>query len=81
MALISGSALLGPAVELSDEVAVRDIVERNQAGQNVVVVPRGQRIPKPLLPLATEQKAVTGPPETKAVRAAPATKKAAKPKA
>lgn len=62
MSLISSQSMNTNA-PLSDKVAEEDIIERNDAGQNVVVVPKGQRIPEHLLP---KGKKVTGPAENKA---------------
>lgn len=52
-------------VRMSDQVAAEDIVVRNEAGQSVVVVPKGQRIPEHLLPKPKTKK-VGGPAENKA---------------
>lgn len=50
---------------MSDQIAQHDIVEKNAAGQTVVLVAKGQRIPKEL---QVRAKAVAAPAENKARR-------------
>lgn len=57
---------------MSDQIAKADIVEKNAAGQYVVVVPKGQPIPKDLVreeKPAAKAKAVAAPAENKARKA------------
>ena len=62
---LNSSQSMNTNVPLSDEVASEDMVERNDAGQNVVLVPKGQRIPLHLL-AKPKAKKVSGPAENKA---------------
>lgn len=60
---------------MSDQIATEDIIERNQAGQMVVVVPKGQPIPAHMVPTRpVAAKKVDGPVENKA-RKMPARKR------
>lgn len=54
---IVGEGIYQNPESLSDQVAERDITERNEAGQTVVIVPAGKRIPMRLV----EDKAVKAP--------------------
>ena len=65
MAPIVGEGIYQNPEPLSDQIAERDITERNEHGQNVVIVPAGKRIPVRLV----QDKAVK-PAETKKRRAA-----------
>jgi hypothetical protein len=60
MALASTSGVVNSPV-LTDKVAEEDITEKNAAGQTVVIVPAGQRIPEgvevPKRKVETEDKA------------------------
>lgn len=64
-------------VVLTDRIATEDIVERNEAGQNVVVVPKGQPIPEGVdVPKSKSEPAQDEPVvEDKAVRSSRATKR------
>lgn len=69
MSVISSRSLTGEGVPMSDQIAKADIVEKNAAGQYVVLVPKGQPIPARLVeqekPAA---KKVAAPAENKARR-------------
>lgn len=65
MTVIAGSTLLGDQSDLgpSGEFASQDVVVVNDNGQNQVLVPAGQPIPKRHLEVAQEQGAVRDPDE------------------
>lgn len=64
--LITSQSMHPKGALMSDQIAKADIVEKNAAGQYVVVVPKGQPIPKDLV---REAKPVAAPAENKARRA------------
>jgi hypothetical protein len=54
MALISSNSLTKEAPKLSAKIADKDITRVNEAGQTVLVVPKGQRIPANLEEAASD---------------------------
>lgn len=70
MSLIT-SKVVTEGVRMSEQIAERDITEVNEAGQTVVVVPKGRPIPEHLVkkPAKAAGKKVAGPAENKARRA------------
>lgn len=84
MALVSSQSLKKEATpEMSDKVAKEDIVRENEAGQQVVVVPKGQPIPDDLdaaidASIPVRQAAEEAPVEEKKPAAKTAAKRSAK---